>query len=133
MPEHEPKDFRLARRAYEAFWKEQPQIWFEQLSHEYQMRWVNVVREIIKERSKDYAREGLEDQRRTPQTGSWEKKSIILSEQPETRLQEAKAIVAAAPRKGGKGLHIDHMSMSKADSDRVRSAMHYIAQYKRKR
>jgi hypothetical protein len=48
MSSHEPKDLTLARRAYEAFWSEQPQIWFDQLAHDYQMRWVRVAREVLK-------------------------------------------------------------------------------------
>ena len=40
----EPNDLKRARRAYEAFHAEQPQIWFDELSHDYQMRWVRAVR-----------------------------------------------------------------------------------------
>lgn len=52
MPDHEPRDYRLARRAYEAYFDEQPQVWFDQLSHDYQMRWVKAARAVILELSK---------------------------------------------------------------------------------
>jgi len=48
----EPRDYRLGRRAYEAFYNEQPQIWFEDLSHGHQMRWVNVARAVKEEQKK---------------------------------------------------------------------------------
>lgn len=118
MAEHEPKDFRLAKRAYEAFWEEQPQVWFEQLSHAYQMRWVNVVREVLKENHKRVI-----------------KAMLPLVSPPvsrnDARLEEAKAIVAAAPKKGGKGTRVDHRAMSKKDSEVVRKAMHYISHHRK--
>jgi hypothetical protein len=41
-----PKALQLAELAYNAYWKEQPPIWFSDLGHEYQMRWVHVVRAV---------------------------------------------------------------------------------------
>lgn len=46
MTEREPKDYHLARRAYEAFFDEQPQVWFENLGHDYQMKWVRAARAV---------------------------------------------------------------------------------------
>lgn len=50
MPKYkEPKDFMLGRRAYEAFYGEQPQIWFEDLGHDLQVRWSKVARAVLEE------------------------------------------------------------------------------------
>ena len=42
-----PKDYLLAERAYNAFWNEQPQIFFDQLASDYQQRWVRAIRGAI--------------------------------------------------------------------------------------
>jgi hypothetical protein len=42
-----PKDYLLAERGYNAFHNQQPQMWFDDLSHDYQMKWVRAAREII--------------------------------------------------------------------------------------
>lgn len=103
MSSNEPRDFRLARRAYEAFFDESPQVWFEQLGHEYQMKWVRVARAVIIE------------------VGP-------LSRQP-GKLEEAQSIVDAAPRKGTR---INYKAMA-TDEERkkVRTAMHLIAMHRR--
>lgn len=44
-----PKDLANAKRGYEAFYDEQPNIWFEDLAHQYQMRWVRAARAILEE------------------------------------------------------------------------------------
>jgi hypothetical protein len=44
----EPKDYMLGRKAYKAFF-EVLGIEFTDLSHEYQMRWVNVARAVMGE------------------------------------------------------------------------------------
>jgi hypothetical protein len=43
-----PKDYLMAERGYNAFWNEQPTVWFDDLSHDYQMKWVRAAREMIK-------------------------------------------------------------------------------------
>ena len=49
MTEREPKDYHLARRAYEAFYDEQPQVWFENLDHEFKMKWVRAARAVLQD------------------------------------------------------------------------------------
>jgi hypothetical protein len=49
MVDREPKDFHLGRRAYEAYYNEQPQVWFDDLNHEAQMRWVRAARAVIED------------------------------------------------------------------------------------
>jgi hypothetical protein len=44
-----PKDLAAAKRGYEAFYDEQPNIWFEDLAYNYQMRWVRAARAIMDE------------------------------------------------------------------------------------
>jgi hypothetical protein len=48
-----PKDLAAAKRAYEAFNEEQPNIWFEDLAPHYQMRWVRAIRAAVEE-NKNY-------------------------------------------------------------------------------
>jgi hypothetical protein len=47
-----PPDLARAERAYSAFYNEQPQIFFSDLSHEAKMRWVNAVRAALGEKKK---------------------------------------------------------------------------------
>ena len=42
-----PKDLRAAEVGYNAFYDNQPQVFFSSLNHTYQMRWVRAAREII--------------------------------------------------------------------------------------
>lgn len=44
-----PKDLAAAKRGYEAFYEESPNIWFEDLAPHYQMRWVRAARAIVEE------------------------------------------------------------------------------------
>ena len=37
----------MAEAAYNAFYEQKPQIFFDALSHDYQMRWVTVGREVV--------------------------------------------------------------------------------------
>lgn len=104
MPQSdEPRDYRLARRAYEAFFDESPQVWFEQLGHEYQMKWVRVARAVVSEG-----------------------KSWLPSED---RLARAQAIVDAAPRKG---MRINYKGMSAEEAKQTRTAMHYLAMQRKR-
>lgn len=103
MADHEPRDYRLARRAYEAFWDEQPQIWFDQLSHEYQMRWVRTARAVMQEGKTVYFPSA-------------------------SRLEQAQAVVDAAPKKG---MRIQYKDMTEEQAKKVRTAMHYLAMQKR--
>ena len=41
-----PKDQALAELAYNAYWQEQPPVWFDDLNQIAQMRWVRVIRAI---------------------------------------------------------------------------------------
>lgn len=95
----EPRDYRLARRAYEAFWSEQPQIWFDQLSHAYQMRWVETARAVVK------------DMRQ------WRPSS--------DKLAECEAILAAAPRKES-GKRINYKGLSESRIREIKTALHYV-------
>lgn len=109
----EPKDLHLARRAYEAFYDEQPQIWFDQLGHDYQMRWVRVARAVLED-AKDY-------KKHTPGTGL------------EMTLEEAKEIIAEAPKRSqGKGTKVNHTALTKGESDRVKRA-YLVLKYERDR
>jgi len=101
--DREPRDFRMARRAYEAFFDESPQVWFDQLGHEYQMKWVRVARAVLVD-SKE-----------------WRPSA--------SKLEECQAIVDAAPHKG---MRVDYKAMSKEDAKAVRTAMHYLAMQRRK-
>lgn len=47
MDVRKPKDYQLAEKAYAAYFNDQPQLWFADLSHEYQMRWVRVIRAVM--------------------------------------------------------------------------------------
>jgi hypothetical protein len=44
--EKKPKDYLMGEAAYNAFYREQPQIFFEDLAHHAQMRWVAVARRV---------------------------------------------------------------------------------------
>ena len=48
MTRQKPKDYLLAEVGYNAFYSNTPQVFFDDLGHAYQMRWVNAVREITK-------------------------------------------------------------------------------------
>lgn len=109
----EPKDFYLARRAYEAFYDEQPQIWFDQLSHDYQMRWVRAARAVLDD-AKTY-------------------KHHVSGTIPEAMTeQEARRIIAEAPKKrGGAGTRVDHTAISKTESIRVKRAYDVLKNVRR--
>jgi hypothetical protein len=47
MSDKKPKDYLMGEAAYNAFYKQQPQVWFDELSHDYQMRWVNTARAVV--------------------------------------------------------------------------------------
>ena len=47
-----PPDWHRAERAYDAFYNEQPQIFFHDLSHLAQMRWINAIRAAFTERKR---------------------------------------------------------------------------------
>ena len=79
----EPKDFQLARRAYEAFFDEQPQVWFENLGHDYQMKWVRAIRAVMEE---------LKGLRREPIVQSSESEQQIIA--------KARALIDSLPRRG---------------------------------
>lgn len=49
ITEKMPRDFVLARRAFEAFFGDAPHVPFEDLAHDYQMRWVETVRKVLTE------------------------------------------------------------------------------------
>jgi len=49
MSVKKPKDYQLAETAYNEFYEQSPQIFFEQTSHDYQMKWVKVVRSVLKD------------------------------------------------------------------------------------
>jgi len=38
----------MGEAAYNAFYQQQPQVWFDGLSHDYQMRWINAARDILR-------------------------------------------------------------------------------------
>jgi hypothetical protein len=46
MTDKKPKDYLMGETAYNAFYLEQPQIFFEDLAHHAQMRWVAVARRV---------------------------------------------------------------------------------------
>jgi len=76
-------------------------ISFDHLNHDYQMKWVRVARAVVAENG----------------TGKWQPS--------EAKLEEAKAIVADAPRRG---MRIDYQAMSSEEErKKVRTAMHYLA------
>lgn len=118
MADNEPKDFRLARRAYEAFWGEQPQIWFDQLSHAYQMRWVNVAREVIKEVS-----------RGNGQTVSTVRIKRRRDPDPITNIDIARSIMQSAPKPGPDGRR-DYGKMHPNAVRRIKNAIKYIRMHK---
>jgi hypothetical protein len=105
MAEKEPKDLILARRGYEAFWNEQPQIWFDQLSHDYIMRWVRVARAIMEEVSRSSA-----DKMKS--------------------LEDAHAVLATVPRR--KNGRLNMTDLSEQEKRKVQSAKHYISYHKRR-
>jgi hypothetical protein len=47
MPTKKPKDLALAEVAYNAFYAETPQVFFDDLSPTYQMRWVRAIRSAV--------------------------------------------------------------------------------------
>jgi|SRR5215510_902652 len=49
MSARKPKDLHIAEIAYNAFYEEQPQVFFDDLAHGYQMRWVSVIRSVLGE------------------------------------------------------------------------------------
>lgn len=111
----EPKDFHLARRAYEAFYEEQPQIWFNELSHDYQMRWVRVARAIMED-EREY-------KKFTPKAPNGGRPSSRMTE------EKARQLIADAPKKsGGTSTRVDHRAMSKRDSDMVKRAYGVLKQ-----
>lgn len=110
MTEREPKDYHLGRRAYEAFYDEQPQVWFENLSHDYQMRWVRVAR-AVQEDARAYRNRGpVKTQMPTTDKGD---------------IAEYMQILAEAPRRSdGK---IDYRAISNNEArNRVRQAYRYL-------
>ena len=52
MATRKPKDLMLAEVAYNTFYEEQPQVFFDDLNHGYQMRWVRAVRSVVSEQRK---------------------------------------------------------------------------------
>jgi hypothetical protein len=38
----------MAEAGYNAFYDQQPQVWFADLAHEYQMKWVRAAREMAR-------------------------------------------------------------------------------------
>ena len=46
MADKKPKDYLMAEAAYNAFYQQQPQVFFDNLAHDYQMKWVAVAREV---------------------------------------------------------------------------------------
>jgi hypothetical protein len=103
----EPKDYQLARRAYEAFHEEQPQVWFEDLSQEYQMRWVRAIRATIGEyRTKSF-------QGRPPKV-SYKRYSKEADEK----------LVNSAPRRPSG--QVDHSQLTAEESNAVKAAMQRI-------
>ena len=42
-----PKDLQAAEAGYNAFYDEQPQVFFNALNHAYQMRWVRAARAVM--------------------------------------------------------------------------------------
>ena len=65
-----PKDLANAKRGYEAFYAEQPNIWFEDLSHDYQMKWVRAARAILEE-NKNYKGPGRKPVDKSTDTEFW--------------------------------------------------------------
>ncbi len=65
-----PKDLANAKRGYEAFYSEQPHVWFEDLNHEYQMKWVRAARAIIEENSR-YSGPGRRPKEDSPGEGEF--------------------------------------------------------------
>lgn len=61
-----PPDLARAERAYSTFYNEQPQIFFSDLSHEAQMRWVNAVRAALGEKKKQVKANGSTGRPWTP-------------------------------------------------------------------
>lgn len=111
MKDQEPRDLRLARRAYEAFHDEQPPVWFEDLSHDYQMKWVRAVR-ASREELKHLPKVGR------PNGVKAARLQVFHS------VEDAKAVLAEAPRhKGGR---INWEIMSPSDRVRVRRAQKYV-------
>lgn len=106
----EPKDYQLAKRAYEAYHNEQPQVWFEDLNHIAQMKWVRVVRAVIG----DYRNKSFHG--RPPKVV----KRIITKYDDKTDRE----LVASAPRKPSG--RIDHARLSSEESNRVTMAMQRI-------
>ena|SRR5215510_2967300 len=47
MEDKKPKDLMLAEVAYNEFYEQQPCVWFDNLNHNYQMRWVRAVRAVL--------------------------------------------------------------------------------------
>jgi len=47
MTDKKPKDYLMGEAAYNSFYREQPQIFFDDLAHHTQMRWVEVARRVV--------------------------------------------------------------------------------------
>jgi hypothetical protein len=47
MTDKKPKDYLMGEAAYNAFYQQQPQVFFDDLAYDYQMRWVSVGREVV--------------------------------------------------------------------------------------
>lgn len=116
MPNSEPMDYRLGRRAYEAFYSEQPQIWFSDLAHTHQMRWVNAAREVLKE--------ALKGGNKKPNA----KTARYKDPNPITSVSEAHAVLKNIPVKpGGRK---DYTNVSSDQVRRAKNALKYLRKHR---
>ena len=59
IKDNPPKYLNLAEKAYNAYYGEQPQVWFDETSHDHQMRWVRSVRAVLETNTKSYGRRSM--------------------------------------------------------------------------